>query len=317
MKGLLLNEWIKIMKQKSTIVMVVLLIIGVFGLAGITVAMNKDEGNVGISPTWEQDLEQTIASDKETVKGLSDSYYKKNLEQSIAVNEYRIENNLPPLQEYNVSSFMDDSIGLVSFVGLFVIIIAASIVASEYSWGTIKLLLIRPANRIQILVAKYITVLAYGFTLLILLFFVSLLTGFVVFGSPSEAIPYLSYAGGEVVEKSWVANMFTQYLLTTVDILLIATMAFAVSTLFRNQSLAIGLSLFLLFVGSTATLILTQYFDWAKYLLFANTDLTVYFNGVPFIESMTLGFSIVILVAHWIFFQAVAFVAFVKRDVAG
>ena len=58
-------------------------------------------------------------------------------------------------------------------------------------------------------------------------------------------------------------------------------------------------------------------FDWAKYVLFANTDLMQYFEGIPMVEGMTLTFSVIMIVIYFILFQSLAYVVFKKRDVAG
>lgn len=57
-------------------------------------------------------------------------------------------------------------------------------------------------------------------------------------------------------------------------------------------------------------------FEWVKYILFANTDLTQYFDGSPLVSDMTLGFSIVVLAVYFIVFHVLAFGAFTKRDIA-
>jgi ABC-2 type transport system permease protein len=57
-------------------------------------------------------------------------------------------------------------------------------------------------------------------------------------------------------------------------------------------------------------------FSWAKYILFANTDLIQYFEGTPMVEGMTLPFSIFMLLLYFALFQLLAFFVFQKRDVA-
>lgn len=94
---------------------------------------------------------------------------------------------------------------------------------------------------------------------------------------------------------------------------MLTTMAFMISSVFRNSSLAIGISIFLMFMGNTVTLLLANWFDWAKYLLFANTDLTQYLEGTPLVSGMTLSFSITMLVIYFVVFIGLAFWVFRKR----
>jgi ABC-2 type transport system permease protein len=57
--------------------------------------------------------------------------------------------------------------------------------------------------------------------------------------------------------------------------------------------------------------------EWGKYLLAANLDLGQYEAGQPIpFPGMSVGFSVVILVLHFLLFHAVAWVSFTKRDVA-
>jgi ABC-2 type transport system permease protein len=97
---------------------------------------------------------------------------------------------------------------------------------------------------------------------------------------------------------------------------MLATMAFMISSVFRNSSLAIGISLVLMFTGGNITQLLALKFSWAKYILFANTNLMQYFEGTPMVEGMTITFSVVMILIYFIIFQVLAFGIFKKRDVA-
>jgi ABC-2 type transport system permease protein len=88
------------------------------------------------------------------------------------------------------------------------------------------------------------------------------------------------------------------------------------SCLTRNSALAIGLSIFLMFVGVTLVQFLVAFdYEWAKYIVFANMDLSVYFEGSPMIESMTLTFSIVVVAIYLLAFNVLSWLSFTKRDV--
>ncbi|MCY7818059.1 ABC transporter permease, partial [Bacillus haynesii] len=76
------------------------------------------------------------------------------------------------------------------------------------------------------------------------------------------------------------------------------------------------ISIFLLAMGGTVTNLLAMKFDWVKYILFANTDLTQYFDGSPVVSDMTLGFSIGVLAVYFFVFHVLAFGVFTKRDIA-
>lgn len=145
--------------------------------------------------------------------------------------------------------------------------------SGEFSWGTIKLLLIRPASRTKILLSKYIAALLFALCMLLLLFVFSSVIAAIVFGIDNIREPYLAYQNGAVVEKNMLLYVMQVYALNCVDLVMMTTFAFMISSVFRNHSLAIGLATFALFVGPQITALLAMKFDWAKYLLFANTNL--------------------------------------------
>ncbi len=316
MVSLIRNEWMKIFKRVGTYVMIGLLILVVGGSGAITKYLDsqnqkQDQGD------WKQELTEEVAANKQHLEqGGMDKFSKSMIEERVAINEYRLEHNIAPNTEETMWTFVESNAGVVTFVGLFAIIVAAGIVASEFSWGTIKLLLIRPISRTKILLSKYLTVLLFGASMLVILFIFSILLGLILFGVGDQA-PHLAYVNGEVQEQSIVVYLIKTYLLKTIDVLMMATMAFMISAVFRSSSLAIGISLFLLFMGANATALVAMKFDWAKYSLFANTDLTQYTGEMqPLVEGMTMSFSIIMLLIYFAIFLFLAFFVFNKRDVA-
>ncbi|MFC7442031.1 ABC transporter permease [Laceyella putida] len=184
------------------------------------------------------------------------------------------------------------------------LIVAGDIVSCEFGWGTIKLLLIRPASRTKILYAKYAAALLFSVVSLALFFVMSLLFGLVFFGwgSPDKI----------------VGQTLAEYGYYFIQIVMMVTLAFAISTVSRSSSLGIGLSMFLMFIGMFLVEILKTFgVQWGKYLLAANLDLGQYEAAqlIPF-AGMSLGFSTAVLVVHFLFFHVVAWIAFTKRDVA-
>ncbi|WP_307893720.1 ABC transporter permease [Bacillus swezeyi] len=312
MFNLVVNEWIKIFNRKGTYVMIGLLLLSVIGL-GI---MTKTIGESGVSADWKKELAQENADMKQQLEGVNNPVLEQNYKKSIAINDYRIKHDLPEDGEYSVLSFINDAIDVIPMIGLFVITVAAGIVANEFSWGTVKLLVIRPISRFKILLSKYLTVLLFALALLFILFASAGLTGLLLFGTGESSQVHLAYVNGSVEEQSLLLHLAGSYLLNSISLFMMSTMAFMISAVFRNSSLAVGISIFLLVMGGTATGLLSMKFDWAKYILFANTDLTQYFDGTPLVSGMTLGFSITVLAVYFIVFQVLAFGVFTKRDIA-
>ncbi|MDP4155427.1 MAG: ABC transporter permease [Bacillota bacterium] len=315
MIGLIQNEWMKIFKRPGTYVMIAILLIATTIFA-VVLKFEQNDANFEVTKNWEQNLKQENVALQRQMEGRRSPLEKQDFKKRITINSYRIKHHIPPETSYHLWEFVNSAAEIINVAGLFTIIISAGIVASEFNWGTIKLLLIRPITRMKILLSKYITILLYAIFLLVILFAYSSVIGAILFGTPEQASIYLNYNNGIVSEQSMFVHMLIYYGLNSINMIMLATMAFMISAVFRNSSLAVGLSIFLMFTGTQLTELLSLKFPWAKYILFANTDLMPYFEGTPLIEGMTLTFSIVVLIAYFLLFHFLAFYVFNKRDVA-
>jgi ABC-2 type transport system permease protein len=236
-------------------------------------------------------------------------------EQRIAIADYHLENDI----RTEVGTMWDGingAAGLTILITLFTVIIAGDSLAGEFTTGTIKMLLIRPASRLKILVSKYLSMLMFGILLLLILFVVSILVNGLLYNFGHMNLPLIGVnTEGEIVERSMVGNLWKTYMLNGVSTIMFVTMAFMISTAFRSSAMAIGISIFALFAGAIVTELL-QIFEWSKFILFANIDLTQHLSGRPYQEGMTLSFSIVVLSAYFIVFNLIAWLVFTRRDVA-
>ena len=207
---------------------------------------------------------------------------------------------------------------MISLVTIFTVIIAADSVAGEFSSGTIKLLLINPVSRFKILLSKYVTTLIFSLLLFVLLFCTAFLVSGLLEGFKDIGLPYIYASSDHVIHSvNMAGHVIGSYGYASIEMIIIVTMAFMISAVFRSSLIAMGLSLGIMFVGSGVAAFLAQYqYSWAKYFLFENTDLTVYLTGNPNIAGMTLSFSIMVLIVYFLIFNALSIYVFNKRDVA-
>lgn len=122
-------------------------------------------------------------------------------------------------------------------------------------------------------------------------------------------------ADGTVTEGNVLVNALQIYGLSFIELMMLVTFGFMMSTIFRSNSLAIGLTLFLMFTGNIIVFTLSGY-DWVKYIWFSNMYLSGYVEGQPLIEGMTLGFSLAMLAIYFVLFNLLTWILFNKRDVA-
>lgn len=231
----------------------------------------------------------------------------------ITMIEYRIANDLPAAQSMSLTEHLNFSLSLsITLISIFTVVIAAGIVSNEFGTGTIKMLLTRPVARWKILLSKLVATILYGLTLLVVACAFSALIGFVLFNNDNAIT--LSVVNGQVVEQALENTYFETIGYSLASMLMTIIFAFMVGSLFGSSTLAVSLSLFILLMGSAATMFLSQY-DFAKYIWFAN-DFAYYAPGSsPMIEGLTFGFSVVVNIVYAIVFLAITFIYFMKRDV--
>lgn len=305
------NENIKIYKKTGTWVMAGILIAAIL-MVGIfsKFIFNNDEGG-----DWKQELQARNAQIEQSMEDSPiASTGSKLFEKEIETNKYRIENNIPPVESDSLWGIMIDATNFTGIAALFTIVIAAGIVSNEFIWGTVKLLLIRPVSRSKILLSKFIATLLFALLMLTILFTFSYLIGILFYGFSGIDQSYLAYQNGEVVEQSMLWHIITLIGFQSVNLFMMVTFAFMISTVFRSSSLAIGISLFLMFTGPQIIQLLGQY-EWVKYILFANTNLQQYVDGAPVVEGMTMTFSVIMLTIYFFLFTGISWIIFNKRDV--
>ncbi|MEC3033009.1 bacitracin ABC transporter permease, partial [Bacillus thuringiensis] len=112
-------------------------------------------------------------------------------------------------------------------------------------------------------------------------------------------------------------NIFVEaskyYVLSWLPTVVYASFAFMISVLTRSSGGAIGISLFLALSGNIALLAATRY-NWAKYLLPANTDLYSISKNGSFIDGVTFPFASCMLLLYLFVFLCISYTVFLKRD---
>ncbi|MGM9987419.1 MAG: ABC transporter permease [Bacillaceae bacterium] len=210
-------------------------------------------------------------------------------------------------------------IGLSSLVTLFVVITCSANVSAEFSDGTIKQLLIRPHRRWSVLLSKYIAVIIYAAVLLATLYIVGYIVSLLFFGNGDFNMTVNEPTLEGTVTSAVGSLFFTKLLYSLPGLLMIMTISFMLSTLFKSQSLAVGVGIFVLFLSNTLAgiiLLLAKKYAIAKLLIFPYLDLTFYATQDTLLDTITLPIALAILAVYYIIFMAITFVFFQKRDIS-
>lgn len=309
--ALLLNENMKIYYRKRTWILASILLLLVVGLGFI-----EHHSQPEVSQTqWKAKAHHQIQVDQMEMKK-SSPVLRSNLNHQIIQLQYDLKHNVFPYEK-NSWTFMKDATVLVMVITLFAVIVSSDIVSSEFTWGSIKMLMVRPHHRWRILLSKYLASILFTILLFLELIVLSWVMGGFLFGFGSFHYTNIIVSdSSHVIKQIASVHSLEDYGLRFLHTMMIISIAFMISTLFRSSGLAIGISIFLLFAVNLAGPFLSVY-EWTKYLPFLNFDLSQYLNGNHgLIKGMTLSFSLLMDFLYWLVFMIVTWLIFQKRDIA-
>lgn len=310
---LIQNELMKIFGKMASWIYMIIIVMAVL-IAGIIYMKFSADPN----PNWRQDTQAEIAMLENQMASASDDE-KKMIQNQIEQTQQFLDQDINPNEKTNWHFMNDVVVGVSSLVTLFVVVVGSANVAAEFSDGTIKQLLIRPHQRWRILLSKYIAVIIYALLLVLTLIVSGYIIGLILFGSGDFNMKMFEIT----LEGRKVAEVGTQFLLKMLyfipSLLIIMTIAFMLSTLFKSQALAVGIGIFVLFFSSTIggiILMLADKYTWAKFLIFPHLDLTVYALQDRILEDITMPVSLAILAVYYAIFMMLTFFFFQKRDIS-
>lgn len=204
---------------------------------------------------------------------------------------------------------------MITLATIMAIVIAGGIIASEFSQGTIKFLLINPVKRSKIFFSKYLTLLTLTLLLSAGVLCINMLAN-LFSGADGVGAVYLTYSAGKVVSSSVFGLVIMPYLFSLIDALVIVTLAFMISSVMRSSAVSIGVSVGVLLVGNTATTILAAMgMDWGRYLIFANTNLYSIIHQQSMFPHHSLTFAVINIIAYMAVFLLTAYDGFTRKEV--
>ncbi len=236
------------------------------------------------------------------------------------INKYILQNDVDVNKQNDIRGILK---GLFDEYGLFIIVmvvmIAGTIVSEEFNKGTVKLLLVKPYSRNKILLAKFITVLMMIAFFIVSVILMELVVGGIIFGYDSLSVPILQY---NFTTQSLEAISIFPYLgimiLTQLPkIILLATLAFACSTLFTNSAVAVALPLLGYMSADIINMLVLQYkVDFMRFFVSLNWNFEEYLGGnLPSMEGMTFIFSIMICLLYFMIMIIPTFISFKKKNI--
>lgn len=260
-----------------------------------------------------------IESNAKELKYEEKQEYNQSIEKR-EINKYILENNVNINKQNDVRGILKS---LFNEYGLFIIVmiimIAGTIVSEEFNKGTIKLLLVKPYSRNKILLAKFITVFLMIAFFILAVVVMELLVGGIIFGYDSLSVPILVY--DFTTQSLQSLNIFSylgiEIMTQLPKLILLATLAFACSTLFTNSAVAIAIPLLGYMSADMINMLVVQFkVQFMKFFVSLNWNFEEYlFGNLPKMEGMTVGFSIVICMLYFVAMLIPTFIVFKKKNI--
>lgn len=325
MINLVYNEMVKLAGKRRLLVvaLIITILISLFTYAQLKQAEENRErfGDVD----WRIALEQQLQRwENRLADGRTPDDSTEEFRVRIEQQRYYLDNNINPSEPGAptfVRGFVENGINLL--LPLMMMIVAADLVSSEHSAGTIKVLLTRKVRRWRILLSKYLALVLCVSIIITLFGLLSTLISGTVFGFKGWSAPVLTgFNVSEGLLDTSGVHMLPQwqYILMELGLawfvsLVVATITFMLSVLVRSTAAVMGIMLACLIAG---TILSTMVASWetAKYLFMVNLQLIDYLeDAAPPIAGMSLGFSLLVLLVWGASALIISFVSFTRRDV--
>ena len=240
---------------------------------------------------------------------------------------YSLDHQIPQSDMINSTrEHIKDIYFIITLVAIAMIFIVSPMLSSEYSKGTIRLLLIRPKKRYKVLFSKFAASFLIAVFLLAVCSVAYISLTIHLYGSADFNLPILSVDNGVIVSTTILKTVLPILLKSSVVILFVMTMSFAFSTIVKSTVLAVGVPFALVAFSSIITIILTQlkYYGFVSYSIFPYMNLANVINKSGTIGSimemypklhLNPEYGLILLGASSVIFLILTFWVFAKKDI--
>ncbi len=317
---LILIELKKIFHKKSIYVIYILILIFVI-LNNILILQDKSKNNYLNEAKYQYQKNLEL---KENYKDKKLSYNEKlkyqTILENIELNKYIIDNNKNinnyKTLNYQLKTTLED---YEIFIIIIILITSSTIISNELKEGTIKLLLIKPYTRNQILLSKYLSMIIVMVLSIIYLYLAQLLIGgfYLGFSSLQEKVVIYNFQLSTIMCYNIFGYTFLRILLKLPMLILLSTLSFLISIITSNNILSLTISLIVyIFSASIKSLAINYNLKIMKYLLTMNWNINEYlFGKLSEYKYLNLTTSIIICIIYYIFLLVLSFIIFNKKDI--
>jgi ABC-2 type transport system permease protein len=316
------NEVLKLWKRRR-FRLVLLILVALIGI--IVFAQVEGRRRYGSRKDWRIDTQEQVARMRNWLRrGQLPATQRRWIQFEIERLQYHLDRNINP-EETSGPLFARGFANAASYLllHLLAIVFAADIVSSEFSQGTVKLLLTRPVGRSRVLASKLVALLlAVGQTVLLGGIVAYLFGGF-AYGYRGWGAPVLTgfRLSGEVFDTAAVRavplwqDTILVFGLAWFAAATVGMIGFMTSVLLRSTAASMGTMFAALILGTILPRLASSW-EFQKYLFVTNLPLPDYYTGTPPpILGMTVPSSVVVLAVWAAAALCVSFAVFARRDV--
>ena len=264
----------------------------------------------------------SLSSQVKTYETTTNEETKTQLEQSVKnyyKSRYILENKEDINNEQDLRFIMTNFYGEYMFLILvFSVMIAGAIVSEEYNKGTIKSLLITPYKRSTILLSKFITVIIFTILFIIISYLMQIIIGglFLGFGSLSNHVVEYNLATKSLEVMSLSKYVLLYSIANLPQIILLVTLAFAVSTIVGNTAFAIVITFAGVIGSSIINMFASAYkIEILKYFVTTNWDFNYYLFGGTSPYKTSLTHAIIVCIIYFLIMVITSFIVFNKKNI--
>lgn len=289
-------EFEKIWRNRMSKVSIFIIILFCLISALLYSKINKISESInGSSVTWQEQLHkdsEMLGDFEKQDDKYTDFLGSDSIMAQRTINEYRLNNNLMPVETLWEMSFKIINSAFKVLL-IFICIISVNSILSEYQEGTIKQLLIKPYRRSEILFSKLIGAFIFSVFLLLAIF----LTALIIEGISNKAYDFnylfIGYFSGKIFVTEYYLYALLSFGLYMLVLMLSISLCFTVSLITQSKNLSLIIALIFLLFGSAISRSLFKCFNFIKFTFLNNLNLIEYFNygrnnGVNFYQSIIL-----------------------------
>ncbi len=210
-------------------------------------------------------------------------YYISECDDAYDILLYSMENRIPTEQAEESSARSNVELQLnifIQFIAVFAFVLFGSVVANEFTNGTVRLLLIRPRKRYKILTSKLLASTACVSGLAVATLLVSVCVNAIAYGNAFT--PYLYAIGDSVIAVPSLVVFAGRLMLCLVPLFALCTFGVLISILTKRSILAVALPLMVYISSPVLNLITTLVLNVRSAFRFS---ITSYLNLAPYFDT--------------------------------